>query len=79
MGRCFSLEMKSKDYLNKINIHEGHDGVLLEGNLGNLKQLLFIDSSQLELKCTNGVLRFDVKKSEILTALNKEEVILISE
>lgn len=71
--------MRSKDYLNKININEGHNGVLLEGNLGNLKHLLFIESSLLELKCTNGVLRLNVKRSELLKALKKEKVIIISE
>jgi len=65
--------MKSKDYLDKISIHEGSDGVLLEGKLGEFYNLLLLEDSLLEFQCSNGVIRFDVKREELAKALRKEE------
>ena len=77
--RYFSLEMSSKDYLEKINIQQGHGGVLLEGNLGEFKKVVLLEDTLLELQCTNGVLRFDVTRNELTKALQKEEITLYSE
>lgn len=77
--RYFSLEMRSKDYLEKIGIQQGHGGVLLEGNLGELETVVLLEDTLLELQCTNGVLRFDVTRDELTDALQKEEIALCSE
>jgi len=77
--RYFSLEMSSKDYLEKINIQEGHGGVLLEGNLGEFRKLVLLEDTLLELQCANGVLRFDVTREELTEALQKEEITLYPE
>jgi hypothetical protein len=77
--RYFSLEMSSKDYLEKISIQQGHSGVLLEGNLGEFTKLVLLEDTLLELQCANGVLRFDVTREELTEALQKEEVALCSE
>ncbi len=65
--------MRSKDYLEKINIQEGTDGVLLEGNLGLFKKIILLEDSLIELQCTKGVLRFDITRFELLKALSEEE------
>ena len=78
MGRYFSLELSSKEYLDKINIQEGHDGVLFEGNLGELLKILLLEDSLLELQGSHGVLRFELKRDEIISLL-QEETALISE
>lgn len=64
--------MKSKDNLEKISIIDGIDGVLLEGNLGELVSLVLLESSLLEFRGTNGVIRLDVLKSELLKILQGE-------
>ena len=74
MGRFFSLELKSKDYLEKINIQEGQDGVLFEGSLGELEELLLLEDSLLELKGSYGVLRFEITREEVFSLLNTEVV-----
>ena len=74
MGRFFSLELKSKVYLEKINIQEGQDGVLFEGSLGELEELLLLEDSLLELKGSYGVLRFEITREEVFSLLNTEAV-----
>jgi len=74
LGRFFSLELKSKDYLEKINIQEGQDGVLFEGSLGELEELLLLEDSLLELKGSYGVLRFEITREEVFSLLNTEAV-----
>ena len=74
MGRYFSVELKSKDYLEKINIQEGQDGVLFEGSLGELEKMLLLEDSLLELKGSYGVLRFEITREEVFSLLNTEAV-----
>jgi hypothetical protein len=74
LGRTFSLELKSKDYLEKINIQEGQDGVLFEGSLGELEELLLLEDSLMELKGSYGVLRFEITRDEVFSLLNTETV-----
>ena len=64
--------MKSKDSLEKISIIDGIDGVLLEGNLGELVSLVLLENSLLEFRGTNGVIRLDILKSELLKILQEE-------
>ena len=64
--------MKSKDNLEKISIIDGIDGVLLEGNLGELESLVLLENSLLEFRGTNGVIRLDVLRSELLKILQEE-------
>jgi hypothetical protein len=59
--------------LEKINIQEGTDGVLLEGNLGLFKKIILLEDSLIELQCTNGVLRFDITRFELQKALIEEK------
>jgi len=65
--------------MDRINVQEGRGGVLLEGNLGELDNVVLLEDTLLELQCTNGVLRFDVTRDELTEALQKEEIALCSE
>jgi hypothetical protein len=69
LGKYFSLEMKSKDYLDKISILDSRYGVLIEGNIGDLINLSLHEDKLLEIQGTNGVLRVE------LTRTNLSEVI----
>ena len=73
LERYFSLELVSRENLEKINIQEGVEGVLLEGNLGELLNLVIIEDTLMELKGTNGVLRLNVNREELSEAIKREE------
>ena len=73
LERYFSLELVSRENLEKINIQEGVEGVLLEGNLGELLNLVIIEDTLMELKGTNGVLRLNVNREELSEAITRGE------
>jgi hypothetical protein len=65
MGHVFSVEMKSKNHVKSISIsNEARDGVLFEGDLGDLEEVAFIGGSMLEVRGTNGVLRIGLGEDE---------------
>jgi hypothetical protein len=66
--------MTSRENLEKINIQEGKKGVLLEGNLGEVKEITLIEDRLLELNCTNGAIRLNITRDELLKALTKKEL-----
>lgn len=73
MGRSFSIEIKSKKYLDKISILDNDNGVLIEGEYGELCYLSLHEDKLLEIKGSNGVFRIEIARSEIATLLNPEE------
>ena len=57
----FSVEIDSKTHVKKISISdEAHDPVILEGSIGELKEISIIESSALEFIGESGVLRVEV-------------------
>jgi len=69
MGRAFSIKVKSREQLSNITISKGSNGVIVEGDLGDLKKVSLIESLMLEIIGTHGTLRFDIKESELEQAL----------
>jgi len=63
----FSIELNSNKHLTRFssssNIESG--GVLIEGTLGKLQYASFVEPEILEVKGCFGVLRLNVRKSEI--------------
>lgn len=72
MGRSFSVEIKSKKYLDKISILNGDEGVLIEGDYGELCYLSLHEEKLLEIQGSNGVFRIELTKSELTSLLNPE-------
>ncbi len=62
--RAFSLELKSKSAVKTASL-DGNE-VLLEGTLGKLEKAGFLEGSVLELVGTDGVLRVDLRREELL-------------
>ena len=60
----FSIELNSKTHLGLNFPKNTQDPVLLEGTLGNLHSLEFVEGVMLELRGNNGVLRMDITESE---------------
>ena len=70
LDHVFSIEMKSKQYVKNISIsNETHDRVLFEGNLGKLLEISLVEGDVLELIGTNGVLRVNLTKEQLLESI----------
>jgi len=62
----FSIDLVSKEYLDIVSIIEkGGKGVTIEGSLGRLLRVEFMDGSVLVVMCENGVLRVDLSLDDI--------------
>jgi hypothetical protein len=65
VGRAFSIKISSREHLSNISISEGRNGVVVEGDLGELRNISLIECLMLEIKGTQGTLRFDITKPEL--------------
>ena len=62
----FSIDLVSKEHLDIVSIiDKGSKGVTIEGSLGTLQKIEFIDGSVLVIMCENGVLRLDLSLDDI--------------
>lgn len=62
----FSIDLVSKEYLDIVSIiDKGSKGVTIEGSLGRLLGVEFMDGSVLVVMCENGVLRVDLSLDDI--------------
>ena len=63
----FSIELKSKAYLEKMDIaNKPHEVVLVEGFLGEYTEIEHIENTILKFEGVNGVLRLDLCNDAIL-------------
>jgi len=60
--RDFSVELVSNKHLTKLS---ANGGVLIEGTLGKLQTASFVEPEILEVKGDCGILRLNVRKTEI--------------
>ena len=68
----FSIELKSKEYLNLVAMPNGaKDNVLIEGFLGDLKVVDLVEGAMLEIQGTNGTLKMDLKEEELNKLFNR--------
>jgi len=75
LGRIFSVEMRSKSHVKSISIsNEARDRVLFEGDLGDLEELVMVEGGMLEVRGTNGVLRIELRREELLNVLRTERL-----
>ena len=71
----FSIDLVSKEYLDIGSIIEkGGKGVTIEGSLGRLLGVEFMDGSVLVVICENGVLRVDLSLDDIRSFEKKSEI-----
>jgi len=63
---AFSIELKSKEFLRNVLIsNRTGETVLVEGFLGELEEVSFVEGAMLELRGSDGVLRIDLKEEEL--------------
>jgi len=63
--------MKPKTTLDKIILNDSQQGILIEGDLGELSELSILEEKLLEIQFTNGVLRLEINRPELLQATEK--------
>ena len=66
--RAFVLELNSGSDLTNVNFTKWSQRIVLEGNIGTLKHADFVEGSVLELVGTEGVLKIDFSKGEMVRA-----------
>ena len=81
MEHAFSIELISKEFVKNMSISdEAHGLVLIEGNLGELRELSLVEGDILEFTGVNGILRIDVSKKQLGDVLSrKSQIELCSE
>ena len=71
MGRYFSIQMNSKKNLDKIIVDNDKQGILIEGDLGDLIDLSLLEDKLLEVQFSHGILRLEINQLEILNLTKK--------
>ena len=66
LGHMFSVELASKNFVKRLAIPgDSDDKVLIEGFLGELKEIGITEGIMLEIQGTNGILRIDLSEEEL--------------
>lgn len=67
--KTFSIELKSKSHVG-FELPKGpDDSVLVEGTLGSLISLRFVERAMLEIKGSSGILRVDLNEEDWIRVL----------
>jgi hypothetical protein len=75
MEHIFSIEMKSKKFVNNLSVSkDSRNIVYFEGFLGDIEELGFIEGKMLEIKGVNGTFRIDISIEKIRTIMTKEVI-----
>lgn len=70
----FSIEMKSRQYIKSISISDtSHEKALIEGDLGNQREVNLVNQEMIEITGTNGVIRLALDLLELKKILNRHE------
>ena len=63
--RDFTVELTSNKYRLSTLPTDANDGIVIEGTLGKLQHATFVEPEILEIKGSCGVLRVNLRRSEI--------------
>jgi len=67
MRHSFSVEMRSKTHLHQVSIPKGgHGDVLLEGELGEITGIEFVEGRVMVVRGSYGVLRLDICEERLI-------------
>ncbi len=74
-SHMFSIELTSKNFVKRLAIpSDSDDKVLIEGFLGELKEISITEGIILEIQATNGILRIDLSEEELRKLLSSTKV-----
>jgi hypothetical protein len=64
--RIFSIELYSKEHLKRVIMTNNlHDNIVIEGSIGQLVNVGFVEGIVLEVTGEKGVLRLDLGENEV--------------
>ena len=64
--RSFSIELKPKVSLHNITLNNGsQENALIEGTIGELEHVEFVEDTVLEVQGRKGIIRIDISESEV--------------
>lgn len=68
----FSIELAAKDHVHKISLSNSPNGVIFEGELGELVQVELVEGIMLQITGVNGTFRIDITGDELDKGLKKK-------
>ncbi len=70
MRHSFSVQMSSTESISGLVINRKKDRLFIEGELGKVEEVEYIEGRVLTITGENGVLRVDICKETLQKALN---------
>jgi len=70
-NHSFSVQLNGKEHVKCVSLADKTE-VLIEGYLGELMSLGIIEEAVVEIKGSNGVLRVDLTRSQLMQLLEQE-------
>ena len=65
MDHSFSIELNSKDHVKLVTLDNDKNKTLIEGFLGELVDINFVEGALLEIKGINGIFRIDLNAEDL--------------
>jgi len=69
MEHSFSVELNSKDHVRLVALDSDRNKTLIEGFLGELIELNFVEGALLEIRGSNGTFRIDLNEEDLTKLL----------
>jgi hypothetical protein len=73
MRHSFSVQMNSAESVSGLVINRKKDRIFIEGELGKIEEVEFVEEKVLTLKGENGVLRIDISRETLIEALSPKK------
>ena len=73
MRHSFSVQMNSAGSVSGLVINRKKDRIFIEGELGKIEEVEFIEEKVLTLMGENGVLRIDISRETLIEALSPKK------
>jgi hypothetical protein len=73
MRHSFSVQMNSAGSVSGLVINRKKDRIFIEGELGKIEEVEFVEEKVLTLTGENGVLRIDISREILIEALSPKK------
>ena len=73
MRHSFSVQMNSAESVSGLVINRKKDRIFIEGELGKIEEVEFVEGKVLTLTGENGVLRIDISRETLIEALSPKK------
>ncbi len=73
MRHSFSVQMSSTESISGLVINRKKDRLFIEGELGRLDEVEYVEGKVLTVTGENGVLRLDISRETLIEALSPKK------